>query len=231
MIEKRGDQRLERILSLVPKGDDPYTDVSPAQALDDAYVALHNPTGMTPEEYAQARETHSKRVLGVLDSFTRRVILGSYRANAGIVFPSYPGSNQICLNTPEVFSGITIRKDGDKEEWWMIDYAKRHKDLPKWGRWDYRIDLTYDPDHTYAIFPEDFFRCLEVNYLQEMSPDPSVVPVTQRWKAVFNNGVITYMDKSFVLPMDVVPNPQQPETEKIESDQKLLPEEQIQIRF
>lgn len=230
MIERRGDQRLERVLSLVPKEDDPYADISPAQALDDAYVALHSPNGMTPEEYTQVRDTHSKRLLRVLDSFTKRVIFGSYRANAGRVFPCYPGSNQMCLYTPEVFSGITIKKNGDEEEW-RIDYAKRRKDLPNWGGWDYRIDLTYDPFHTYAIFPEDFFKCLEVNLLQEMPPDPGVVPVTQRWKAVFNNGVITYMDKSFVLPIDVVPDPQQPETERIEPDQKLLPEEQIQIRF
>lgn len=201
MIERNAENRIEQVLSLTPAEDDPYADISPAQALNDAYLALNNSDGKTPEQYTQLRRIHSKRLLGVLESFTKRVIFGYYRDHKDQVHPSFPGSNQIGIHTLEIFSGITVKKDDDHVET-MIDFAKR-RIVPKfWGEWEYRITMSYDSDYVYQIDSPETFKRLEIDYLQPVSPDTSTFPISQRWKAVINNGAITYMEKYFVLPTD-----------------------------
>lgn len=208
-IERSAEQNLERILGLEPIENDPYANVTLDQALDDAYLALHSPSGVTPNQYAETKAQHSKRVLGVLDSFSRRVIFEGYRANRDKVHPDFSGSPSFGLNTSEIFSGISVRKEGDRLTS-SITFAKYR---PNWHSWEFRLDMKYDSEHEYQI-GGDTFQNLEVDYLKPAGPGE--VPVDQTWKVVINDGAITYMEKSFGTYID--PTEEEPDDKEDRDD-------------
>lgn len=205
-IERRGgqetNQTLDRILSLTPRENDPYVNVSLAQALDDAYLALHTPTGMTRRQYANAKTHHSGRVLGVLDSFARRVIFESYRANRSKVYvdlPKHRGTTHIGIYSSEIFTGISIRTEEDNVHS-NITYA-RYPSTPLWPGWECRLDLEYDSDYEHQIGSGETCRKLDLKYLQPAGPGE--VPVDQVWHVVISGGEIIYLQKHIIAPRNV----------------------------
>ncbi len=200
MIEQRIPQELQHMLSLKPVENDPYAEISLTEAFDDAFLGLHNVSKMSPEQYAEARSFHSIRVLAVLDSFTRGVILEGYRTNQ--VFSDNLGYDNAHFRTKDISSHMSLKRDGDEVRL-VIDHAKE-TDTPQWS-WDYRINIHYDSEYTYSVIPKpgEIFKRLKIDYMQPSQNHPNTVPISQNWSIVFHEGSITSIEKRFNVPIDI----------------------------